>query len=119
MIQRILLTQVRSAAVRTAPKPFLAGSLIRSSQFVAQSPRLPVAARCYATNGEANKANEEGAAAPEDAAAKDLEAKNKEIVDLKVCRQQQLAFTLSQPRLRSMLGTFSLPGKFTDHFSVG
>ncbi|KFZ12806.1 hypothetical protein V502_06910 [Pseudogymnoascus sp. VKM F-4520 (FW-2644)] len=83
MIQRILLTQVRSAAVRTAPKPFLAGSLIRSSQFVAQSPRLAVAARCYATNGEANKANEEGAAKPEDAAAKDLEAKNKEIVDLK------------------------------------
>lgn len=87
MIQRILLTQVRSAAVRTAPKPFLAGSLIRSSQYVAQSPRLAVSARCYATNGEASKAAEEGAApAAEDAAAKDLEAKNKEIVELKVCR---------------------------------
>ncbi|KFZ15298.1 hypothetical protein V501_02761 [Pseudogymnoascus sp. VKM F-4519 (FW-2642)] len=59
------------------------GVELRSSQYVAQSPRLALSARCYATNGEASKAAEEGAAAPEDAAAKDLEAKNKEIVELK------------------------------------
>lgn len=119
MIQRILLTQVRSAAVRTAPKPFLAGSLIRSSQYVAQSPRLALSARCYATNGEANKANEEGAAAPEDAAAKDLEAKNKEIVDLKVCHHRLFAITISQSRLRSMLGASSLPSKPANNLSAG
>lgn len=95
MIQRILLTQVRSAAARTAPKPFLAGSLIRSSQNIAQSPRLALSARCYATNGDAAKETEEAAASTEDAVAKDLEAKKKEIVDLKVCGHPLFAITIS------------------------
>jgi hypothetical protein len=91
MIQRILLRQFRAAAARPAPTPFLAGSLIKSSQRFAQNPRSAIAARCYATNGEAKKAGEEeagksDAAATEDAIAKEIEAKNKEIVDLKVCR---------------------------------
>src|SRR5690554_6664343 len=87
MIQRTLLRQFKAAAARLAPTSFLAGSVIRSTQSFTPVPRLAIAARCYATNGE-TKAAEENASSTEDAIAKEVEAKNKEIVDLKVCRRQ-------------------------------
>lgn len=100
MIQRTLLRQLKAAAARPAPKPFLAGSVIRSQRPLAQNLRSTVAARCYSTNGETEKANEDeasksDAAATENATAKELEAKNKEIVDLKVCHSYISALALS------------------------
>lgn len=84
MIQRTLLRQCRAAAARSAPTSFFAGPVIRPAQSFAQVSRQVIAARCYATNGEA-EAGKSDASSAEDAAKKDLETKNKEIVDLKVC----------------------------------
>jgi len=89
MIQRTLLRQCRAVTARSAPKSFFAGPVTRPAQTFTQVSRQATAARWYATEGEAKKEGGEtgkSEASAEEQAKKDLEAKNKEIVELKVCR---------------------------------
>jgi len=92
MIPRTLLKQSRafSSSIRPVPRASLARPQFRPSQLsIAQTSR-PAAARCYSSESEAKKEGEAPKEAEkpkevEDPAKKELEAKNKEIVDLKVC----------------------------------
>lgn len=93
MIPRTLFRQSRtlSSSIRAAPRTSLATSQFRSSHLpLAQSSRLGTA-RWYSSEPEAKKDGEAGkegekSVGVEDATKKELEAKNKEIIDLKVCR---------------------------------
>lgn len=77
-IPRTLMRSARAAAAR--PSPF--ASFARPTQFQNAS-RQAVASRFYATEGDA-KNEETKTEAEEDKIKKELEAKNKEVLDLKV-----------------------------------
>jgi molecular chaperone GrpE len=91
MIQRTLLRQTRalSSSIRSAPRSSLTRSQFLPANRLAARPLA--SSRWYATEPEA-KADGEAAAAEgkteektEDPVKKELEAKDKEIIDLKVC----------------------------------
>jgi hypothetical protein len=103
MIQRTLLTpfRVAGASIRVASRSTLLRSQCRTSNVsIVQRLRPVTAARWYATEPEQRKAPEgeseiAGEAQKEcvqadDVAKKELEAKNKEIIDLKVCRHPDI-----------------------------
>jgi len=95
MIQRTLLRQTRalSSSIRSAPRASLARSQFLPANRLAARPLA--SSRWYATEPEAKKdgeAAEEGKAEEktEDPVKKELEAKEKEIIELKVCAPSPL-----------------------------
>jgi hypothetical protein len=95
MIPRTLLRQTRavSSSIRTIPRTSLARPQFRQSNLSFARTSRPATARWYSTEPETQKAEgaaaaesktEEKSAEAEDPAKKELEAKNKEIIDLKV-----------------------------------
>lgn len=99
MIQRTLLRQSRvvGACIRSTPRT----ALVRPQFRIADVSRQIASSRSYATEPELKKAAEGEAAIggkeasetaqSEDPTKKELEAKNKEIVELKVCHQSSSA----------------------------
>jgi molecular chaperone GrpE len=90
MIQRTLLRQAARATRSAAPR--FAGPVIRPvAQPFAQRTAI-IARRGYATEGEKKEGEDAAAteASPEEQLKKEVEAKNKEIVDLKVCETREL-----------------------------
>ena len=91
MIQRTLLRQSRalSSSIRSAPRTALSRSQLIPANRLAARPLA--SARWYATEPEAKKDGEAAAAEgkaeekAEDPVKKELEAKEKEIIDMKVC----------------------------------
>jgi len=87
MIQRTLLRQSRalSSSIRSSPRSSLARPQFRPSYTpLSQASRQPSSSRWYSTEPEAKKDAEGEKKVDEvDPAKKELEAKNKEIVDLK------------------------------------
>lgn len=101
MIQRTLLRQSRalSSCIQSSPRISLARPQFRPSKLsFAPSSRAFTSSRWLGAESEANK--EEGDAAAEegkkaedgDPLKKELEAKNREIIDLKVCRLHHPSF---------------------------
>lgn len=103
MIQRTFLTQFRvaGASIRLASRSTLLRPQYRIINApIVQSLRPVAAARCYATVPEQRKAPEEESEIAveaqkenleaDDAAKKELEAKNKEIIELKVRRHPDI-----------------------------
>jgi molecular chaperone GrpE len=93
MIPRTLLRKSRafSSSIRSVPRASLARPQFRPSQLSIAPTSRPAAARWYSSEPEATKEGETAKEAEtpkeaEDPVKKELEAKNKEIVDLKVCR---------------------------------
>jgi molecular chaperone GrpE len=89
MIQRTLLRQSRAlgSCIRSTPKASLARPQFQVARQNLNAFSRPAASRWYATEPEAKKEGEaaEGKSAEaEDPVNKELEAKNKEIVELKV-----------------------------------
>src|ERR1035441_5101285 len=95
MIQRTLLRQSRAlgSSIRAIPRSSLARPQFRPSTISQSAVSRPAATRWYSSEPEAKKSDEatpaesKDAKAAEDAdpAKKELDAKNKEIIDLKVC----------------------------------
>ena len=94
MIQRTLFRQSKSLAscLRASPQQSLSRSQFHSATRIASSSLRPISAsRWYSTepekkNAEENKGETKDADAPAaDLAKKELEAKDKEIIELKVC----------------------------------
>ena len=94
MIQRTLLRQSRalSSCIRSSPQVSLARAQFRPSNLsFAPSSRAFTSSRWLGAESEAKKEDGEAAAEEgkkaeeEDPVKKELEAKNKEIIDLKVC----------------------------------
>jgi molecular chaperone GrpE len=95
MIPRTLLRQTRavSSSIRAAPRSSLARPQFRQSNLSFAPASRPAPSRWYSTEPETKKAEGDATAEPktegksgeaEDPAKKELEAKNKEIIDLKV-----------------------------------
>jgi hypothetical protein len=95
MIPRTLLRQTRavSSSIRTVPRTSLIRPQFRPSNLSSPPASRPATSRWYSTEQETKKAEgdaaaelktEETAAEAEDPTKKELEAKNKEIIDLKV-----------------------------------
>jgi molecular chaperone GrpE len=92
MIQRTLLRQSRalSSSIRSTPKAPLARPQFQATLQNITAFSRPVASRWYATEPEAKQGEGEAAKTEtkateaEDPAKKELEAKNKEVLDLKV-----------------------------------
>ena len=95
MIPRTLLRQTRAvrSSIRTVPRSSLARPQFRQSNLSFAPASRPATSRWYSTEPEAKKAEgdaaaesktDEKSAEAEDPAKKELEAKNKEIIDLKV-----------------------------------
>ena len=92
MIQRTLLRQSRalSSSIRSAPRVSLARPQFRPTPISFAQASRSTASRWYSSEPEAKTADaaaegKNGAAEAEDPVKKELEAKNKEIVELKVC----------------------------------
>lgn len=86
MIQRTLLRQARAVASRnqSVPRNLLTGSQFRTGNVAFAQAARPLAARFYATEPESKTDAAENGAQEADPLKKELEAKNKEIIDLKV-----------------------------------
>jgi molecular chaperone GrpE len=92
MIQRTLLRQSRalSSSIRSTPKAPLARPQFQATRQNIVAFSRPVVSRWYATEPEAKQAEGEAVktetktTGAEDPAKKELEAKNKEVLDLKV-----------------------------------
>lgn len=92
MFQRTILRQRRAAFSTLSRSTFAQSSLRQASPFqqlALKQTSFRIARRSYSTENAANqedakKENGGEAASPEDVLKKELEAKNKEVVDLKV-----------------------------------
>jgi len=108
MIQRTLFRQSRSLAscLRTSSNPSLSRSQFLSASRIAPSSLRPISTRWYSTEPEKKNAEDQKGESKEsdapavDPAKKELEAKDKEIVDLKVCCQISTIKTLHPNRSR-------------------
>lgn len=106
MIQRTLLRQTRalSSSIRSAPRSSLSRSQFLPANRLAARPLA--SSRWYATEPEAKKEGEAAAASEgkpeekaEDPVKKELEAKDKEILDLKVCAPSATSLTSKHTEL--------------------
>jgi len=106
MIQRTLLRQSRAlnSSLKSAPRASLSRPQFLSSQpsLASLSRSRPfISSRWYSTEPEAKNTGEAAPAAPEavDPVKKELEEKNKEILDLKVCATHPLQHYLENHEL--------------------